>query len=404
MPRKNLTARFCETVRVPERTDFQDELVRGLWLRVSPTGAKTWQVVYTRESDGRRQRLKLGRFPAVTLEKARATALKLVSAVAEGEDPSDEKRARKAALTVEQLAGLYVEKYAKRNKKTWAEDERLLRVEVLPAIGRFKADAVKRRDILDIIEAKAEAGFVAQSRQILAVIRKMFNWAVDSDYLEASPARGIKPRGKATRRDRVLSREEVQAIWQALPVASLSDPTRDVFRLLFLTGQRSGEVCGMMRDEIDLDRATWTIPAARTKNGLTHVVPLSDAAMDIVAQAIERLFGDDDAPLFSRVGEPIESNAISKAARLKLQVTQSPWTPHDIRRTAATGMAEIGIPPHIVEAVLNHISGFRAGVAGIYNRALYEPEKRNALDRWAAHLGAIVAGKTSKVVPMKAGA
>lgn len=205
MPRKNLTSRFCETVKADERTDYQDEIVRGLALRVSPNGTKTWNVVYTRESDGSKQRVKLGRFPAQSLEKARTAALKMVTAVSEGGDPSAAKRARRDAMTVEDLGALYVEKYAKRNKRTWTEDERLLKREVYPEIGRMKAAAVKRRDVLDLIEAKAEAGYLAQSTQILAVVRKLFNWAVDGDYLQTSPAIGIKPRGKAVKRDRVLS-------------------------------------------------------------------------------------------------------------------------------------------------------------------------------------------------------
>lgn len=401
MPRKSLTARFCETVKVDERTDFQDELVRGLWFRVSPSGAKTWNVVYTRGDDGKKQRVKLGRFPAMSLDKARTGALKMVTAVSEGDDPANKRRAQKQAVTVEELGRLFIDKYSKRHKKTWAEDERLLNIEVYPEIGRMKAEAVKRRHLLDIIEAKAEAGFIAQSTQILAVVRKMFNWAVDSDYLQSSPATGIKPRGKAVKRDRVLSDKEVREIWNALPEANLSDPTRDIFRLLFLTGQRSGEVCGMTRGEIDLERAVWTLPAGRTKNGLAHVVPLSDDALAIVKAALEKAGEEPDAPLFSRIGEPVESNAIAKAARLKLQVTGEAWTPHDIRRTVATGMAGLGIAPHIVEAVLNHISGFRAGVAGVYNRAHYEPEKRRALDRWAEHLDAVVAQKPGKVVLLR---
>ena len=402
MPRKNLTARFCEAITVEERIDYQDDLVRGLWFRVSPAGAKTWQVVYTRESDSRRQRVKLGRFPAMTLEKARTAALKMVTAVSEGEDPNEERRARKAAMTVEDLGAFYIEKYAKRRKKTWAEDERLLKVEVYPKIGRMKAGAVKRRDVLDIIEAKADAGFVAQSTQMLAVVRKMFNWSVDQDYLLLSPATGIKPRGKAVKRDRVLSEEETRAIWTALPDSSISDQTRDIMRLLFLTGQRSGEVCGIARGEIDAARATWTIPGNRTKNGLTHVVPLAPAALDIAAHWLKIAGEEADAPLFTRVGEALESNAIAKATRLKLQVTVHSWTPHDIRRTVATGMAGLGIAPHVIEAVLNHISGFRAGVAGIYNRNRYELEKRLALVTWAQHVDAVLAGRHATSVPLRA--
>ncbi|MEI4480961.1 MULTISPECIES: tyrosine-type recombinase/integrase [unclassified Phyllobacterium] len=399
MPRKNLTARFCETVKVEERTDFQDDMVRGLSLRVSPNGTKTWNVVYTRESDSSKQRVKLGRFPTMTLEKARTGALKMVTAVSEGHDPSEEKRARRDAMTVKELGGLYIDKYAKRNKKTWAEDERLLKVEVYPEIGQMKALAVKRRDILNIIEAKAEAGHLAQSTQILAVVRKMFNWAVDGDYISTSPAIGVKPRGKAVKRDRVLSDGEVRAIWKALPDASLSSQTADIFRLLFLTGQRSGEVCGITRNEIDTDRALWSIPKERTKNGLAHIVPLSPAALAIVEQALDLANDDeeDNRPLFTRIGDPIESNAIAKAARLKMQIVDRPWTPHDIRRTVATGMAGLGVAPHIVEAVLNHISGFRAGVAGVYNRNQYEREKRRALDVWAEHVVALAKDEPSKI-------
>lgn len=405
MPRKNLTARFCETVRVDERTDFQDEIVRGLALRVSPNGVKAWNVRYNRDADGSKQRVTLGRFPAITLDRARARALKLMAAVHEGSDPAGDRQAKRNAMTFMDLGELYIEKYAKRNKKTWAEDERILKREVYPSVGRLKAHAVKRRDLLDIIEAKAEAGYGAQSRQVLAVIRKLCNWAVDSDYLEISPALGLRPRAKATRRDRVLSPAEIRTIWNALPDAPLSDEARDIFRLLFLTGQRAGEVCGMIESEVDLDAAMWTLPASRTKNSTTHNVPLAPDALDIARKWIGQSSPDEaDSPLFSRIGVPIESNAISKAARLKLQITGEHWTPHDIRRTVATGMAEIGIQPHIVEACLNHISGFRAGVAGTYNRALYDREKRNALDRWAAHLRAVINAKQAAVVPLRAGA
>lgn len=401
MARKNLTARFVEAVKVETRTDYWDDMVRGLVLRVSPSGVKSWTVVYSRESDGSKQRVTIGKFPAITLEKARAKALAALSAVAEGKDPAGDKRTRREAMTVRELGALYVDKHAKRNKKTWTEDLRLLKVEVYPEIGDMKALTVKRRDLLDIIEAKADAGYVAQSTQILAVIRKMFNWAVENDYLETSPATGIKPRGKAVRRDRVLSDAEVRTIWNALHGAALRPGTADIFRLLFLTGQRSGEVAGMRRGEIDEERSTWTITGSRAKNGLTHVVPLSAAALVIVRERLDAAGEEPDAPLFTRIGQPIESNAVAQAARLKLQVTGEQWTPHDIRRTVATGMAGQGIAPHVIEAVLNHISGFRAGVAGIYNRNQYEPEKRRALDMWAARLDAVVNGRPAVVTPLR---
>lgn len=258
----------------------------------------------------------------------------------------------------------------------------------------------KRRDIIDIIEQKADAGQLSQSTHVLAVLRKMFNWAVEEDYLSASPVSGVKPRGKANKRDRILSDSEVVTIWKALPEAPLASQTRAIIKILFLTGQRSGEVCGMMPSEVNFEEATWAIPNHRTKNRLTHIVPLTYPAMNVLADEMKPDH-EPDRPVFCRVEKAVESNAISKAVRLKLQVCDEPWTPHDIRRTVATGMAEIGIQPHVIEACLNHISGFRAGVAGVYNRAAYDKEKRNALDRWAEHFVSIVSGATPKIVSLK---
>ena len=391
MPKVKLTASFIDTLKVDVRTDYHDALVHGLSLRVAPSGTKTWNLFYTRESDGVKQRVKMGRYPAIDLEAARGKALKAMSTVADGEDPAESKRARKAALTVQELGALYMEKHARRWKKTWAEDERMLRVEVYPSIGRMKAEAVRRRDLIDIIEAKLDAGRAAQSTNILAVIRKLFSWAVDNDYLDASPAAGIKPRAASVSRDRVLSDAEVRQIWKALPEAAMSEATRRVFRLLFLTCQRSGEVAGITVSELDLEAKLWTIPASRTKNGLVHPVPLSDPAIEILRAAIADLptTAENDAPLFAKIDAPIESNAVSKVARARLQITGQRWTPHDIRRTGATRMGDLGVAPHIVEAVLNHISGFRQGVAGTYQRSKYLAEKRHALDAWAERLAKI---------------
>jgi len=401
MARKALTARFCESIKVDTRTDFWDDLVRGLVFRVSPTGAKSWSVVYTREIDSAKQRVTIGPFPAIGLEAARSKGLKLMSHVAEGGDPAGNKRARREAMTVDELADLYIEKYAKRQKKTWAEDERLLRVEVRPAIGRMKAMSVKRRDCLDIVDAKAEQGYEAQSRQIFAVLRRMFNWACEGDYLDASPMTGAKAPGKPVRRDRSLEVAEIVAVFNALPEARLEPETKDIIRLLFLTGQRSGEVCGMTRGEINLESESWILPASRTKNGLAHVVPLVGEALEIVRNRLAICDKKPDAALFAHVaGKPIEPNAIAQAVRKKLQIFDEPWTPHDARRSAATGMAGIGIFPHVVEAVLNHISGFRGGVAGVYNRNHYEPEKRSALLRWDGEISAKQQRIHNKVIPL----
>lgn len=392
MPRRTLTARFVDTVSVETRTDIWDDVVRGLVLRVAPTGVKSWTVVYTRTSDGAKRRLTIGKFPAIDLHAARSKALAALTSISGGDDPAAKKRARREGMTVRELAGLYIEKYAKRNKRTWAEDQRLLNVEVIPALGSTKVLEVRKRDLLDLIEAKADAGYLAQSTQLLAVVRKMFNWAVESDYLETSPAAGVKPRAKPSKRDRVLTDEEIRRIWDQVAVADVHPATRSILQLLFLTGQRSGEVCGIRLSEVDLERSVWTIPGDRTKNGLVHVVPLAPQALAIIQDAAAQTEPDRSAPLFSRTGEPVESNAVSKAVRLKFQWGLDQWTPHDIRRTFATRVAALGVSPHVVEAMLNHVSGFRAGVAGIYNRHQYDEEKRAAFENWERRLNHLIAG------------
>lgn len=404
MPRKNLTTRFVESIEVDTRTDFWDDHVRGLVLRASPTGVKAWTAVYTRESDGAKQRVTLGKFPAMPLEKARARALATMAAVGDGKDPAGSKRARREAMTVRELGELFMEKYSKRNKRSWAEDQRHLNIDIYPFIGGMRALTVKRRDILDIIDAKADAGHLAASRHVLAVLRKMFGWAVGEGYLGddvTSPCAGVRPRGKVVSRDRVLSDDEVKAIWNALPEAGLSLTMADIIRLLFLTGQRSGEVCGMRRSEIDLDEALWTLPRERVKNDQAHTVPLSATAMGIIKARLAKIDEERDAPLFSKIGDPIESNAVSQAVRKKLQLLEKQWTPHDARRTVATGMAKLKIAPHEIEATLNHKSGFKGGVAGTYNLHEYDDEKRKALGRWEKHLAGVIAGKPANVTPIR---
>lgn len=400
MPKLKLTTRFVESVKVETRTDYWDEICRGLVLRVASTGVKSWTCIYTPE-EGVKQRVTIGKFPAVTLEAARGKALKIMAQVAEGENPAQAKRVRREAMTVKELASEFVERYAKPGKKTWAEDERMLAVDVIPLIGDRKATGVTKRDILDVVDAKTDAGKMAAARLLFAVLRKMFAWAQERDIVGISPVLGLKAPGKPQSRDRVLSDDELGGLWQAIPAAEMSEPVKSIFKLLMLTGQRAGEVAGILHGELDFDRALWILPAARSKNGRAHEVPLSDTALGILRSAVDRLNEPEaSTPVFSRTGEAIESNAISKAARLKLQILGEAWTPHDLRRTAATGMAGLGVDPHVVEAALNHVSGFRAGVAGTYNRHAYAAEKRHALTMWETHLLQIAGERKSVVVPL----
>jgi integrase len=229
--------------------------------------------------------------------------------------------------------------------------------------------------------------------------------------VDLHPVIATEPAIKAVSRDRVLSDGELVAVWKACA----EDGYGRIVRLLILTGQRREEVGAMADAELDLPGRRWTIPWERTKNGsrtrIPHEVPLSDQALAIVNSAPRRegrdlLFGDGEGSFsgWSKAKEALDARiAEAQPKRAGKAKPPQPWRLHDIRRTVATRMADLGVPPHVVEAVLNHISGTKAGVAGTYNRALYLPERRQALDHWGAHVAALVAGKAgSNVVAMRA--
>jgi integrase len=206
-------------------------------------------------------------------------------------------------------------------------------------------------------------------------------WALDRGMIEVNPISGLKPPHKEQSRERVLSDEEIRTLWVAADAEGY--PFGDALKFLILTGQRRGEVAAMRWSETDLDCRSWTIPAMRSKNGQSHEVPLSPPALRLL-RSLPRFLGSDW--VFTTNGK----SPISGFGRFKrrLQSTAGPetWRIHDIRRTVASGMARIGIEPHVVEKVLNHKSGIISGVAAVYNRYLYGTEKRNALERWADQL------------------
>ena len=203
---------------------------------------------------------------------------------------------------------------------------------------------------------------------------------------------------RETARDRVLMDAELRTIWRALGTGQYET----IIKLLMLTGQRVNEIAGLHWSEIDFDRDLITLPASRTKNGRAHEIPISATVRQLLksqakAENRDLVFGRGAGPFsgLSRCKETLD-NRIAES-----NDTMAPWVHHDLRRSAATGMAGIGIQPHIIEAVLNHVSGHKAGVAGIYNRASYAPEKAQALARWDEHIAAVVRGGKSKVTPLR---
>ena len=411
---KALTVRTIDTLATPEtRREVPDGLVNGLYLVLQPSGARSWAVRY-RNAAGTPRKHTLGSYPAIDLKSAREVAQSAFVEVARGGDPAAAKKAARAGANaptdrdlVEKVVDQFIERYAKTNTKaeTAAENKRMLEREVVkPWRGRRLGD-ITRADVHDLLDAIVDRGSPVAANRILAALRRMCGWAVERGIITSSPCDKVKPPTAERSRDRVLSDDELRRLWIATD--AIGWPFRDLVRLLMLTGQRRDEIGRMRWSEIDLDAALWTIPKERAKNGQAHLVPLSAPAVAII-KALPRIGGGKEAGdyVFTVTGKTAVSGFSNAKERLdKLMGEGTPaWVFHDLRRTAATGMARLGTLPHVVEAVLNHISGSKAGVAGIYNRAAYSEEKRHALDAWGGFVERLVTGQGGKVLALQASA
>jgi integrase len=260
---------------------------------------------------------------------------------------------------------------------------------VVPALGDLRIDSVRRRDIALMLDAIRDRGADVVANHALAVTRRMFAFAVERGVIEASPILGIRA-SRETPRARTLRDDEVRLLWAAtaLGAPQIEASTRLALRLLLLTGARASEVCGASWGEINAEATEWAIPAARTKNGRQHRIPLCDWATAIVAEAAALRAGAWLLPARGREGHVTPSGVLQAVQR----ILGSGVTVHDLRRTVATGLQRLGVRLEVTEAVLNHVSGSRAGVVGIYQRHDWAHEKRAALDAWARHIERLIAG------------
>ncbi len=364
----------------------------GLGVRVGTSGKKSF--VYTYREGPKVRWMTLGNYPALSLADAREKHGKALAARDKGLSPADAeleaKREAREAPTVTQLAEYYIEHYAKRQKKSWEEDERQLRKDVIPKLGHLKAHSVRRRDIIELVEDIADRGAPVTANRTLAVISRMFNFAVEREILEATPAAGIKRVHKEQGRQRVLSEEEIRRFWTNLSGTQMTEGVRLALQLMLVTAQRRAEVTEATWDEFDLSAAWWTIPATRAKNGLAHRVPLSDLALGLLDR-VKALSGDSPYLFPSPRGNgPITVRALTRAVDRNIETLGvADFTPHDLRRTVASHMAGLRIPRLVISKILNHVE---PGITAIYDRHTYDDEKREALDRWANRLGEISGG------------
>ncbi|SEE28090.1 protein of unknown function [Rhizobiales bacterium GAS191] len=384
-----------------ERLEFDSDLP-GFGVRLRAGGKRTWVVQY--RLGAKQRRMTLGSLATIDATEARRRAKSALAKVHLGQDPQMQKgEARaQAAVTLGGVVELYLPRAERKLRaSSYAETRRYLKEHWKPlsevAIAKLGRASVAAR----LSEISNRNGPFAANRA-RAALSALFSWSIGEGIADANPVMGTNKATDEISRDRVLSDEELQQVWQQTGDGDFGA----IVRLLILTAQRREEVGGMLWPE--LTEKLWTIGSDRTKNGLPHEVPLSSEAAAILSGIEKRderklVFGSREGPFsgWSKAKAALDGR-LSKALREKhgAKTELVPWRLHDIRRTAATGMADLGVLPHVIEAILNHTSGHKAGVAGIYNRASYSAEKRAALTLWAEHVKALV-GAGSNVVPMK---
>jgi len=405
-----------------------DDAQRGLAVRVTASGSRTYLCQYT--LNRQKWRVPLGSCSALSLSKAREAAAAVMGDVAKGRNPAAERKEAAAAEWAKRVRGrltlaVLIQDWARlhlihRRPRYAAEAVRALRhgfskhldrpaegldraavVQALDSLSRPRKEKGKGKRKSSIRHGTAIAGRTA------AYGRACFAWAMKRGTLPSNPFAELPMVRSVTKRERVLNDEEAGAIWRAAGEASL--PFGAIVRLLMLTGQRREEVAGMTWAELSEDLATWTIPATRTKNGIPHLVPLSQRARELLHALRPDRPGDVQgahqraklALVFpGERGTPFSGWSKAKSA-LDTASGVSGWWLHDLRRTLATGLQRLGVRLEVTEAVLNHQSGSRAGVVGIYQRHDWAEEKRAALDAWSAHLLTAAEGRLTavKVLP-----
>ena len=386
MPKhKTITDATAKRLKAPKegQVDHFDSSLPGLALRASSSGRKTW--VYFYRISGKLRRMSFDVYPAMSVSAAHSKWLEARDLVQAGSDPA--RAAVAGATDFRGVAGEWLRRDQSGNR-THDLIKRALEREVLPHWGHREIADIKRRDVLDLIDGIADRGTVIMARRIHGHLHRLFRWSVGRGIIEQNPMQDLPKPGSETRRDRVLTDNELAEVWRACDALGSYG---HALRLLILTGARREEIGKLRWSEITAEGIE--LEGARTKNGEARIIPLSTAARAII-QSLPHT-GD----FVFTAGLPDWSRAKSKLDDL---VKIPAWRTHDLRRTTATGLQKLGIALQVTEAILGHTAGSRAGVVGIYQRHDYAAEKHAALEAWGAHVMALVEGRsTGKVLPMR---
>ncbi len=386
MPRIRLTKSAIDALPTPKSDIvYWDAGFPGFGVKVTPKGRKVFVVLYRIGSAGSKLRkYTIGPYGRVTLHQARLAAQKVFAAKLEGRDPAAEKRERKRRVVADRVEDLLESFIAQRlsQNRSGGEIARLLRREVGKAWSSKSIHEISKRDVVEVISAIEQRGAPAAANKTLKSIKTFLRWCVGRAVLDQSPAEGVPLPAKEVSRDRMLDDRELAQV--ILGARKIGGPYGGIVEFLALTGQRREEVTGVTWEELDLEQRIWTIPKSRTKNAKAHVVHLSEQSL-----AVLKLANQQGPLVFSLLGtKPFQDFSRAKSLLDQLSGVIG-WRLHDLRRSCVSGMARLGVAPHVADKILNHQAGTISGVAAVYQRHEFLSERREALDRWGAHVARI---------------
>jgi integrase len=394
-----LTVKTAEGIQLPKgKSDcivFDDDIA-GFGLRLREGGSRTW--VYQYRIGKKQRRMVLGSAKSVPLILARKNASDLEAKVRLGGDPAMDKEI--ARLEVDNTFAVLADRFLEARRPSWRmrtyEENKRHLIKDAKSLHSLPITAVDHRNIANLLSDIAKEKGDVTANRVRSSLCAFFGWTIrEGVRLPEGNVASYTNKREESSRDRVLTDGELGLIWNAC----LDDDYGAILKLLMLTGQRANEIAQLRWNEVHDEQIV--LPAERTKNARSHVIPLSEVAKGILPWLREGdrtfVFGRDNTG-FSGWGKAKEK-LDARVAEAKKPLEH--WTVHDLRRTVATRMADLGVQPHIIEAVLNHVGGHKAGVAGIYNRATYDKEKREALNLWAKHVMTLVEGHKAVVVPMR---
>jgi integrase len=397
MPTRSLTKAAVVRIKPPKQgqADHFDQGFPGLALRISYGGQKAWTFFY-RLRGGKLRRLTLGHFPAMSLAEARDAWRDAREAVVQGENPARKKPTH--ADSFEAVADEWLQRDQAHNR-SYSEVKRVVERDVKPPWQGRQIANIGRRDALELIDHIADRGAVTLARRTHAHLHRLFRWAIGRGIIEVNPFADMPRPGKVVKRDRVLADPELALIWRA--ASDTEWPFGPLFQLLILTAARRMEIAALRWPEID--NGVIRLKGQRTKNAEAHAIPLSRPALAII-EKLPRMAGSE--LVFTTTGKTCVSGFSKAKEHIDAAIKRNSghpllqWRTHDIRRSAATGLQRLGVNLQVIEAILGHVSGSRAGIVGVYQRYGFDAEKREGLEAWARHVEAITSGKPGKVIQL----